>query len=355
MYLLLDSSSLLAHQTLALRRPPHPYANWQDRLYYLPQQPPAAAAGRDGPRRHFFCVDDEPSFQYWNFFLDFGPLNLSQVYRFCALLNAKLGSDRLRGRVIYYCSGSHPHQRANAVFLAAAWSVLHLGRTPEEAWRPFRSLSAPLPPFHDASPGACSFALTVPDCLWGLLKARQHRFFDFSTFDAAEYEHYEQVENGDLNWIVRGKLLAFAGPHGAAEVTADGGRALTPEDYLPYFRANNVRLVVRLNRKAYDENRFARAGIRVLDLYFLDGSVPSARILSRFLQAVEATTDGAVAVHCKAGLGRTGTCIGAYLMKHHRFTAAEAIGWLRICRPGSVIGPQQHYLRDMEKALWRDG
>ena len=30
-----------------------------------------------------------------------------------------------------------------------------------------------------------------------------------------------------------------------------------------------------------------------------------------------------------AGLGRTGTLLGCYLMKHYRFTAAEAIGWLR--------------------------
>jgi cell division cycle 14 len=47
-----------------------------------------------------------------------------------------------------------------------------------------------------------------------------------------------------------------------------------------------------------------------------------------------------------AGLGRTGTLIGAYLMKNYRFTAAEVIAWLRICRPGSVIGPQQNYLEE---------
>jgi len=31
-------------------------------------------------------------------------------------------------------------------------------------------------------------------------------------------------------------------------------------------------------------------------------------------------------------------------MKHYKFTAAEAIAWIRICRPGSVIGPQQEFL-----------
>lgn len=48
-----------------------------------------------------------------------------------------------------------------------------------------------------------------------------------------------------------------------------------------------------------------------------------------------------------AGLGRTGTLIGCYLMKHYKFSAAEAISWIRIARPGSVIGQQQNYLEEL--------
>ena len=31
---------------------------------------------------------------------------------------------------------------------------------------------------------------------------------------------------------------------------------------------------------------------------------------------------------------------GCYIMKHYRFTAAETIAWIRISRPGSIIGYQ---------------
>jgi protein-tyrosine phosphatase len=207
---------------------------------------------------------------------------------------------------------------------------------------------------HDATPTICTFNLTILDTLRGLYKAREYNFFDFENFDLPEYEHYEQVENGDLNWCMDGKFIAFAGPHATRESSPGGYHSLCPDDYVPYFLRKNVSLVVRLNKKYYDAKRFTNHGINHIDLYFIDGSNPPDHILRQFLQVSEETRGG-IAVHCKAGLGRTGSLIGCYMMKHFKMTAEETIGWLRIVRPGSIIGPQQQYMKDMQPRMWREG
>lgn len=89
-------------------------------------------------------------------------------------------------------------------------------------------------------------------------------------------------------------------------------------------------------------------------MYFPDGTTPPKKILLDFLRISE-TTPGAIAIHCKAGLGRTGSLIAAYIIKHYMLHAKEAIAWIRICRPGSVIGGQQGWLESVEPYLRRQG
>lgn len=122
-----------------------------------------------------------------------------------------------------------------------------------------------------------------------------------------------------------------------------GYRLHAPESYFTYFRCNNVTTIIRLNAKIYDASSFTDAGFDHKDLFFVDGSTPTDSIMHQFLETSENAT-GAVAVHCKAGLGRTGSLIGCYIMKHYHLTARETIAWIRICRPGSVIGHQQEWL-----------
>uniref|UniRef100_A0A3P8X6P8 protein-tyrosine-phosphatase n=1 Tax=Cynoglossus semilaevis TaxID=244447 RepID=A0A3P8X6P8_CYNSE len=118
-----------------------------------------------------------------------------------------------------------------------------------------------------------------------------------------------------------------------------------------------VTAVVRLNRKLYDSRRFERAGLDHHDFFFLDGTTPSDIIVRRFLHVLRIVFVPLNPCLCPitAGLGRTGTLIGCYLMKHFRFTAAEAIAWIRICRPGSIIGAQQNFLEERRQRTGHRG
>ena len=159
-----------------------------------------------------------------------------------------------------------------------------------------------------------------------------------------------------MNWIVKGKILAFAGPSYKKNVTPEGYCTLSPHDYIPYFTKKQIGLVVRLNQKNYEEQQFIDAGIDHVEEFYTDGSCPHMSILQRVVASFEKVPkEKGFAVHCKAGLGRTGTCIGAYLMKHYKMTAKEVIGWMRICRPGMVIGPQQQFLEKIQYQMWQEG
>jgi cell division cycle 14 len=124
------------------------------------------------------------------------------------------------------------------------------------------------------------------------------------------------------------------GPYGKRKALGFGRFTLIPSDYWDVFKAKNIRAIVRLNNKEYDRAAFIQAGFIHHDLFFTDCSTPSDDIVDKFLRLAE-EQEGSIAVHCLAGLGRTGTLIAMWMMKHQGWTANECIAWLRIVRPGN--------------------
>jgi len=317
-----------------------------DRLYWSTVDTPP-----QGTQFHWFSVDDD--FVYEPFFQDFGPVNLAMVSRYCKLLQSKLKDPSLDGKcLVHYCSRD-PAKQANAAFLICAYQVIVHKRTAELAYEPFMRKKLSFPPFRDASCAQSTFHLTIADCLQGLEKSIQLGWFDWGYFNVDSYEYFSMVEHGDMNWIIPGKFLAFPGP---SDTPFDewGNPVFTAEEYADLFKTANVGLVVRLNDKRYDRERFIEKGIRHADLYFPDGSCPPPTIVHRFLDLVQSEPN-CVAVHCMAGLGRTGTLIGLYAMKQHQCPARAFIAWIRLCRPGSILGPQQQYLVHMQNEMFQAG
>lgn len=316
-----------------------------NKLYWIADKTPP----KNQPNSYYFCVDNELVYQ--PFCSDFGPLNIGMTYKFCIELERLLKNQLYTSYKIYHYTSLIPQKRVNAAYLMGAFQILVLNKSAEAAYQVFSSLPSFLD-FRDAGYGGCTYKCSLFHVLAGLEQAVKLNWFSLRTFNLREYEFYEKVENGDWNWIIPNKMLAFACPS-PSSTDSEGFKVWTPEDYAPLFHQLGITAVVRLNNITYDAERFRRLGIRHYDLYFVDGSVPSENIVHEFLTISE--RERGVAVHCKAGLGRTGTLIGCYAMKHYNFPAAEFIGYARLCRPGSVLGPQQQFLVEMESKCRRWG
>ncbi|XP_056429009.1 protein tyrosine phosphatase domain-containing protein 1-like isoform X2 [Hyla sarda] len=88
---------------------------------------------------------------------------------------------------------------------------------------------------------------------------------------------------------------------------------------------------------SYRPQDFMDSGISFYNFGLPDfGVVAVPRILDAVKVIAFALREGRVAVHCHAGLGRTGVLIACYLIYACRVSAADAIRFLRLRRPGSI-------------------
>ncbi|KAJ1475761.1 protein-tyrosine phosphatase-like protein, partial [Baffinella frigidus] len=282
---------------------------------------------------------------YQNYCSDFGPVDLATVVSFCRRLSKLLNDPRLGQRPVVYYSDIDIESQTNAAFLMGAYLVVTLGWSPDDAAAPFHGIQpSPFKPFRDATDLPSDFDLTIRDCLRGLARGFYAGWFDLASFDV---EQFKRHDNAGMSRICP-TFIAYKGPADAGPNRPD--YALAPDSFLQRFRHAGVSDIVQLNKGQYGTGVYSEEGIQHHYMPFTDCATPSVDIVATFLRVVQ-DAEGVVAVHCLAGLGRTGTLIGLWLMGKMGWGARECIGWMRIVRPGAVIGAQQHFLVQAETTL----
>ncbi|CAK0802879.1 unnamed protein product [Prorocentrum cordatum] len=168
--------------------------------------------------------------------------------------------------------------------------------------------------------------------------------------------------NGGVTWLEMVRVRRWGQEqHGKQSSVPVGlvkeqGLTTLPE-FGTWLRSVGCRRLVQLNRPnervlpstgSYMDY-FAQWQLKQEALHFDDGSVPPAKVVRSLRSVVEEVMVdmdndspgkmagcSAIVVHCAAGLGRTGTLLGVLAMEMVGIPGGAWMGWVRMCRPGSV-------------------
>jgi Polymorphic toxin system, DSP-PTPase phosphatase len=149
----------------------------------------------------------------------------------------------------------------------------------------------------------------------------------------------------DLWWVEPGKLAGMPMPLIATARRENPTSPLNAyDDDLLLLDAVGIRAVVGMLNIPIDSVIYRSAGFAHHLMPIPDGGVPTREQFEEYLRFVRGQLQAGnpTAVHCAAGLGRTGTVLAGYLIAEG-VPVERAISIIRAARPGAIETRQQIY------------
>ncbi len=160
-------------------------------------------------------------------------------------------------------------------------------------------------------------------------------------YDLTE-EEKTQIVLPHFSWLVEQKLAALSYPES--------------EDAFTLLWKLGIRAMINLAEEPLPGEIPRKVGILTEHIPVVDFTAPTLQQVEQALAMIHFCLDREmpVAVHCIAGLGRTGTILACYLVGQG-ISAEEAITTIRKWRPGSIeISEQEAVIYEYERFLLKD-
>ncbi len=110
------------------------------------------------------------------------------------------------------------------------------------------------------------------------------------------------------------------------------------EEHFHFLREQGIDVILSFSNSPADQDLAKAYQMEVIHLPIIDMGIPSEETIDQFLDIVAKLKGKGkkIGVHCKYGMGRTGTMLAIYLIEFHQMRPKEALDKIRSLRPGSV-------------------
>ncbi len=153
-----------------------------------------------------------------------------------------------------------------------------------------------------------------------------------SEYDLTEKEK-QQLILPNFSWLIEHKLAGVSRPWS--------------EDALIILKAQGVKALLSLTEEPISPEFLVKVSIQAEHLPIADYTAPTITQVDQAITAINSYLNKGfpVAIHCGAGLGRTGTILACYLVWQGT-SAQAAIMKVRTQRPGSIETSEQEAVVD---------